>query len=141
MVHGACRQAAMPVIGYFNSAAPEGFSGYLRALRQGFKESGYVEGENVAIEYRWGENQAERLPELAADLVRRQVKVIAALDEPLEREPIDRVRGKRYSRQTPLRDVVPALNGRASLARARPCRTGAASFMAARARDHARQWA
>jgi ABC-type uncharacterized transport system substrate-binding protein len=73
------QQAAMPVIGYLNSATPEGFSDYLRALRQGLKESGYVEGENLAIEYRWAENQAERLPELAADLVRRQVKVIAAI--------------------------------------------------------------
>jgi putative tryptophan/tyrosine transport system substrate-binding protein len=69
----------MPVIGFLNSATPEGFSGYMRALRQGLKESGYVEGENLAIEYRWAENQAERLPELAADLVRRQVKVIAAI--------------------------------------------------------------
>jgi putative ABC transport system substrate-binding protein len=73
------QQPAMPVIGYLNSATPEGFSGYLRALRQGLKESGYVEGENLAIEYRWAENQVERLPELVADLVRRQVKVIAAI--------------------------------------------------------------
>jgi putative tryptophan/tyrosine transport system substrate-binding protein len=72
----------MPAIGYFNSAAPEGFSDYLRGFRQGLKESGHVEGENVAIEYRWAENQAERLPELAADLVRRQVKVIAAMGAP-----------------------------------------------------------
>jgi putative tryptophan/tyrosine transport system substrate-binding protein len=73
------QQPAMPVIGYLNSATPEGFSGYLRGLRQGLKESGYVEGENLAIEYRWAENQVERLPELVADLVRRQVKVIAAI--------------------------------------------------------------
>jgi putative tryptophan/tyrosine transport system substrate-binding protein len=73
------QQPPMPVIGYFNPGTPEGLSGYLRALRQGLKESGYVESENVAIEYRWGENQPERLSELAADLVRRQVKVIAAL--------------------------------------------------------------
>ncbi len=76
------QQSAMPVIGYLNSATPEGFSDYLRALRQGLKESGYVEGENLAIEYRWAENQAERLPALAADLVRRQVKVIAAMGAP-----------------------------------------------------------
>ena len=62
------QEGAVPVIGYFNSATPDGFSGYLPALRRGLKESGYVEGENVAIEYRWGENQPERLPELAADL-------------------------------------------------------------------------
>jgi putative ABC transport system substrate-binding protein len=72
----------IPVIGYFNSATPEVFSGYLSAFRRGLKESGYVESENVTIEYRWGQNQPERLPELAADLVRRQVKVIAALGAP-----------------------------------------------------------
>jgi ABC-type uncharacterized transport system substrate-binding protein len=76
------QQGAIPVIGYFNSATPEVFSGYLPALRRGLKESGYVESENVAIEYRWAENQPERLPELAADLVRRQVKVIAAMGAP-----------------------------------------------------------
>jgi len=73
------QQVAMPVIGYLNSVTPEGYpSGYLPALRQGLKESGYVESENVAIEYRWAENQPERLAALAADLVRRQVKVIVA---------------------------------------------------------------
>src|SRR5215471_18843376 len=72
------QQTAMPVVGYLNPATPEGFSDYLRALRQGLKESGYVEGENLAIEYRWAENASERLPLLAADLVRRQVKVIVA---------------------------------------------------------------
>src|ERR1043166_2364088 len=75
-VAARAQQTAMPVIGYLNSTTPEGFSGSLRALRQGLKESGYVEGENLAIEYRWAENQAERLPELAADLVRRQGAVI-----------------------------------------------------------------
>jgi ABC-type uncharacterized transport system substrate-binding protein len=76
------QQPAISVIGYFNSGTPEGFSGHLRALRQGLKESGYVEGENLAIEYRWAENQAGRLRELAAELVRRQVKVIAAMGPP-----------------------------------------------------------
>jgi len=76
------QQPATPVIGYFASGTPEGFSDFLRALRQGLKESGYVEGENLAIEYRWAENEPERLPILAADLVRRQVKVIAAMGPP-----------------------------------------------------------
>src|SRR5262245_10575677 len=72
----------MLLIGYFSSSTPEGFSGNLRALRQALKESGYVEGENLVIEYRWAENQAERLPTQAADLVRRQVKVIVAIGPP-----------------------------------------------------------
>src|SRR5262245_37338580 len=72
------QQPGMRVIGYFTSGTPEGFSDFLRALLQGLKERGYVEGENLAIEYRWAENEPERLPMLAADLVRRQVKVIVA---------------------------------------------------------------
>jgi ABC-type uncharacterized transport system substrate-binding protein len=76
------QQPTMPVIGYFNSAMPEAFSGPLSAFRQGLKATGYVESENVAIEYRWAQNHPERLSELAADLVRRQVKVIAAMGAP-----------------------------------------------------------
>ena len=60
-------QQQMPVVGFLNASAPDGYSDRLRALRQGLKESGYVEGENVAIEYRWGENEPDRLPVLAAD--------------------------------------------------------------------------
>src|SRR6516164_8424753 len=71
------QQAAMPVIGFLNSASPEAFPDRLRAFHRGLKDAGFVEGENVAIVYRWAENQFDRLPELAADLVRQQVKVIA----------------------------------------------------------------
>src|SRR5262244_538922 len=72
------QQPAMPVIGVLDSRSPEAVAGRLRAVRRGLKEAGYVEDENVAIVYRWAENRLDRLPELAADLVRRQVAVIAA---------------------------------------------------------------
>jgi putative ABC transport system substrate-binding protein len=72
------QQAAMPVIGLLDTRSPDGMTDRLRAFRDGLKDSGYVERENMAIEYRWAENQLDRLPELAAELVRRQVAVIAA---------------------------------------------------------------
>jgi putative ABC transport system substrate-binding protein len=71
-------QPAMRVIGYLSGVTPDGDTERVRALRQGLKETGYVEGENLTIEYRWAENQFDRLPALAADLVRRQVAVIVA---------------------------------------------------------------
>ena len=73
------QQPAMPVIGFLDTASPEVRVDRLRAFRLGLKETGYVEGENVAIEFRWSENQIARLPALAADLVHRRIAVIVAV--------------------------------------------------------------
>jgi putative ABC transport system substrate-binding protein len=70
------QQPPMPVIGFLHPGFREGFADRVRGFREGLKEIGYVEGQNVAIEYRWAENQFDRLPALAAELVRRQVAVI-----------------------------------------------------------------
>src|SRR5260370_40621282 len=77
------QQAAMPVIGLLDSRSPDALTDRLRGFRQGLKDTGYVEGENVAIEYRWAENQLDRLPALAAELVRRRVAVIATSGGPV----------------------------------------------------------
>ena len=76
------QQPAMPVIGFLDPTSPDANADRLRAFRQGLKDTGYVEGENVAIEYRWAENQIDRLPALAAELVRRRVAVIVATGGP-----------------------------------------------------------
>src|SRR5215470_1529188 len=75
---GRAQQPAMPMVGFFNAASPGPLRQQIAAFHAGLKESGYVEGQNVAIEYRWAEGQYDRLPALAADLVRRRVNVIAS---------------------------------------------------------------
>jgi putative ABC transport system substrate-binding protein len=74
----SAQQPTMPIVGLLDQRSPDALGDRLRGFRQGLRESGFIEGQNVAIEYRWAENKSDRLPDLAADLVRRQVAVIAA---------------------------------------------------------------
>jgi putative tryptophan/tyrosine transport system substrate-binding protein len=76
------QQRSMPTIGFLNGTSVQGYGQFLEAFRHGLNEVGYVEGQNVAIEYRWAEGHYERLPALAADLVRRGVNLIAATSTP-----------------------------------------------------------
>ena len=81
------QQPAMPVIGFLNSASPGAYAINVAAFRQGLKEAGYIDGQNVMIEYLWAEGQYDRLPAMAVELVRRQVTVIAATSTPAVRTP------------------------------------------------------
>src|SRR5215510_12176854 len=72
------QQATLPIIGFINGASLKGYAPNVNGFLQGLKETGYIEGQNFTIEYRWAEGQYDRLPEMAADLVRRRVTVIVA---------------------------------------------------------------
>src|SRR5262249_41492545 len=72
------QQSTMPGVGFLHSGLPDRFQHLVQGMRRAFSEAGYVEGQNVGVEYRWAEGRVDRLPELAADLVRRQVSVIFA---------------------------------------------------------------
>ena len=93
------QQPAMPVVGFLRSTPATGFAYIVDAFRQGLNDAGFVEGKNVAIEYRWADNQQDRLPELAADLMRRQVAAIVggrrsggASKQSRNRDDADRIR-------------------------------------------------
>jgi putative ABC transport system substrate-binding protein len=99
------QQPAMPVIGYLGTASADVWAGRVKALRQGLSETGFVEGRNVAIEFRWAENHYDRLPGLAADLIGRGVSVLvtpgsapaALVAKAAHHHDTDRVRDRRRS--------------------------------------------
>ena len=111
------QQPAMPVIGFLDTTSPDAFADRLRAFRQGLKDTGYVEGENVAIEYRWAENQIDRLPELAAEsgspTGRRDRR---------ERRPLRHWRPRRQPRRSPSSSPSPKTRSGSVLSPASPGR-------------------
>src|SRR5215470_5616385 len=78
----AQQQSSMPVIGFLNSASPQPFANYVSGFRVGLKQTDYIDGQNVTIEFRWAEGDYDRLPEMAADLVRRKVAVLVSTGGP-----------------------------------------------------------
>jgi ABC-type uncharacterized transport system substrate-binding protein len=96
------QQATMPVVGFLRSTQAAGFAYIVDAFRQGLSDAGFVEGKNVAIEYRWADNQQDRLPGLAADLVRRQVATLVGAGTPAAQA------GKAATTTTPVVFVIGA---------------------------------
>jgi len=95
-------QQGMPVVGFLNAASPQNYARQLAAFLKGLGETGFVDGQNVAIEYRWAEGKNERLQTMAADLVQRQVAVIAAISAPAALQQRPRARSSRsFSKPAP----------------------------------------
>src|SRR5262245_61794684 len=90
----SAQQAAMPLVGFLRSTSANASIDLVAALRRGLAEAGYTEGQNIAIEYRWAENRDERLPALAADLVRRQCALIVAGGDAAAHRSEERREGK-----------------------------------------------
>src|SRR5262249_6853863 len=115
------QQPAMPVVGFLRSTPATGFAYIVDPFRQGLNDAGFVEGKNVAIEYRWADNQEDRLPGLAADLMRRQVAAIVGPAFRRRRQPKPQPRRRRsYSSSEPTRSALvwsQASTGRAAISR------------------------
>jgi hypothetical protein len=114
------QQPAMPVVGFLNFTSSDGFADRVRAFRQGLKDTGFVEGENVAIEYRWADNQIGRLPLLSAELVRRRAASCRIKPRQRRNDRATRIPPRESRPRWPPRRVRPSAGAKARIATTRP---------------------